>query len=173
MIVHCAHDEMVPVSQLKKHPKNPNIHTPSQIERLTKILEYQGFRNPIKVSKRSGLITAGHGRLEAAKRLGLKEVPVSFQDYTDEAQEYADLVADNSVAAWSALDLTSVNVDLVDLGPDFDIDLLGIADFTIEPAEKFEPEADKPAKEAKPQVVQCPNCGEAFDAKTAKPGESF
>lgn len=138
MIIHCPHDRLVSVKELKAHPQNRNQHPKDQIERLAKILDYQGWRYPIKVSKRSGFITSGHGRLEAAKHLKLKEVPVSFQDYTDEAQEYADLQADNAIASWSELDLSAINMDIGDLGPDFDIDLLGIKDFLVEPAEKTE-----------------------------------
>lgn len=137
MKVHCPHDRLVSVRELKPHPKNRNQHPKDQIERLAKILEYQGWRYPIKVSNLSGLITSGHGRLEAAKHLGLKEVPVSFQDYTDEAQEYADLQADNAIASWSELDLSAINSDIGDLGPDFDIDLLGINGFVIESADKI------------------------------------
>lgn len=137
MIIHCPHDRLVSVKELKAHPQNRNQHPKDQIERLAKILDYQGWRYPIKVSKRSGFITSGHGRLEAAKHLKLKEVPVSFQDYTDEAQEYADLQADNAIASWSELDLSAINTDIGDLGPDFDIDLLGIKDFVIEPADKI------------------------------------
>ena len=129
---------MVSVKELKPNPLNRNSHPKDQVERLAKILEYQGWRYPIKVSKRSGLITSGHGRLEAAKLLKLKEVPVSFQDYADEAQEYADLTADNAIASWSELDLSGINSDIVDLGPDFDLDLLGIKDFGIDPADKTE-----------------------------------
>jgi hypothetical protein len=138
MIVHCPHDAMVSVKELKPHPKNRNSHPKEQIERLAKILDYQGFRYPIKVSKLSGFITSGHGRLAAAKLLKIKEVPVSFQDYADEAQEYADLQADNAIASWSELDLSGINSDMLDLGPDFDLDLLGIKDFGIDPADKTE-----------------------------------
>jgi hypothetical protein len=123
---------------LKPNPLNRNSHPKDQVERLAKILEYQGWRYPIKVSKRSGLITSGHGRLEAAKLLKWKEVPVSFQDYDSEEQEYADTISDNSIASWSELDLSGINSDLTDLGPDFDIDLLGIKDFGVDPAEKTE-----------------------------------
>jgi DNA modification methylase len=157
MIIHCPHDAMVSVKELKPHPKNHNSHPKEQIERLAKILEFQGWRYPIKVSKRSGLITSGHGRLEAAKLLKLKEVPVSFQDYTDEAQEYADLTADNAIASWSELDLSGINSDMLDLGPDFDIDLLGIKDFVIEPIEKLEPQCDEdevPDALPEPKVVK-------------------
>jgi hypothetical protein len=135
MNIHCPHDVLVSVRELKAHPQNRNSHPKEQIERLAKILEYQGWRYPIKVSKRSGFITSGHGRLEAAKLLKLKEVPVSFQDYTDEAQEYADLTADNAIASWSELDLSAINSDLTDLGPDFDLNLLGIKNFSVDVAD--------------------------------------
>jgi len=134
---------MVGTKELKAHPQNRNRHPADQVERLAKILEYQGWRYPIKVSKRSGFITSGHGRLEAAKHLGWKEVPVSFQDYEDETQEYADVQSDNAIASWSELDLSAINADIGDLGPDFDIDLLGIKDFVIEPADKLDPQCDE------------------------------
>lgn len=142
-IVHCPHDELVKISKLKKHPKNRNSHPDAQVERLAKILEYQGFRYPVKVSKRSGFVVSGHGRILAAKKLGWKEVPVSFQDYDSDEQEYSDAVSDNSIAAWSELDLSGINNDLQDLGPDYDIDLLGIRGFILEPAEKLEPQCDE------------------------------
>jgi DNA modification methylase len=157
MIVHCPHDALVNVKELKPNPLNRNSHPKDQIERLAKILEFQGWRYPIKVSKRSGFITSGHGRLEAAKLLKWKEVPVSFQDYDSEEQEYADTISDNSIASWSELDLSGVNADLTDLGPDFDIDLLGIKDFVLEPIEKLEPQCDEdevPDALPEPKVVK-------------------
>lgn len=140
--MHCLYDELVEPNALKPNPKNPNRHSQEQIERLKKILEYQGFRYAIKISKQSGFITSGHGRLEAAKRLGLKQVPVVYQDYVDADQEYADIVADNSIAAWAELDLAAINLEIPNMGP-FDIDLLGIKDFTIDIAEKLEPQCDE------------------------------
>lgn len=157
MQIHCQYSQLVPVKELKAHPKNRNEHPKEQLERLAKILEYQGWRYPIKVSKLSGFITSGHGRLAAAKLLKLKEVPVSFQDYADEAQEYADLQADNAIASWSELDLSAINTDIGDLGPDFDIDLLGIKDFVIEPADKLDPQCDEdevPEALPEPKVVR-------------------
>lgn len=136
--IHCLFDEMVKPSKLKKHPKNRNKHPKEQIERLAKILTYQGFRYPIKVSKLSGFITSGHGRLEAAKLMKLTDVPVVYQEYESDEQEYADVQSDNAIASWSELDLSDINTDIQDLGPDFDIDLLGIKNFTIDVAEKEE-----------------------------------
>lgn len=160
MIVHCTDVKMVPISNLKPHPKNRNSHPKEQIERLAQILKYQGWRYPVKVSYRSGFITSGHGRVEAARALGLTEVPVSFQDYESEEHEYADLIADNSIASWSELDLASINTDIGDLGP-FDIDLLGIKSFDVQaPFYDFEepkPKNDPSLKET--EIQKCPNCG--------------
>jgi len=123
--------ELVPINEIKINPKNRNKHDNAQIERLIKIIGYQGFRNPLIVSNRTGLLVAGHGRLEAARKMKLKEVPVMKQDFADDAQEYAAMVSDNSISSWSELDISGINADLPDLGKDFDIDLLGIKNFEI------------------------------------------
>lgn len=135
--------EWVAPSELKPHPKNPNKHSKEQIERLAQLIKYQGWRLPIIVSVQSGCIVSGHGRLEAAKKLKLALVPVTYQDFLDDSQEYAFLVSDNAIASWAELDLSSINSDIGDLGPGFDIDLLGINNFTIEVADKLEPGCDE------------------------------
>lgn len=143
--IHCNYDQLVAIEELlkKQHPRNPNKHPDTQIKRLAEILQYQGFRYPLKVSKLSGYITAGHGRLLAAKHLGLKVVPVNYQDYIDDAQEYADIVADNAIASWAELDLSSINTDIADFGPEFNVDMLGLENFTVEVSEKLEPQCDE------------------------------
>ncbi|HRH25109.1 MAG TPA: ParB N-terminal domain-containing protein [Candidatus Paceibacterota bacterium] len=128
---------MVPLNKLKAHPKNRNKHPEDQIKRLAEIIAYQGIRSPIKVSKRSGFITAGHGRLAALELLKIKEAPVNYQDYDSDEQEYADLQADNAIAFWAELDFSGINSDIGDLGPDFNIELLGLRNFLIESADKF------------------------------------
>lgn len=140
---------MVPVADLQAHPKNRNKHPKDQIDRLAKILDYQGWRYPVKVSKQSGFVTAGHGRIEAAKVNGWAEVPVNFQDYENEEMEYADVQADNAIASWAELDLSGINTDLAELGPDLDIDLLGIKEFSMDPPIPEEqlpalPDGDRP-----------------------------
>lgn len=142
MKVRCKFDKMVSLDKLKPHPDNHNDHSPEQIERLAKILKYQGWRYPIKVSKQTGYITSGHGRLLAAKQLKLKSVPVNYQKYDSHQMEIADLIADNAIASWAELDLSAINNDLKDYDPDFDIELLGIEDFEIEPADKYEGKND-------------------------------
>lgn len=143
MQIHCLYDELVAPRTLKEHPKNRNNHSPEQVARLKDILEYQGFRYAIKVSKRSGYITSGHGRRLAAIASSLDAVPVVYQDYESDEQEYADIVADNAIASWAELDLSGINADIGDLGPDFDLNLLGIKDFVLEPADKLAPGCDE------------------------------
>ena len=105
MKVQCAHQELRPIGELKAHPKNPNQHPERQVELLAKIIEATGWRSPIVVSKRSGYITKGHGRLLAAVRAGFSEVPVDLQDYESEEEELADMVADNDIAELAEMDL--------------------------------------------------------------------
>ena len=152
MKFNCSYKEILDASSLKPNPKNPNKHSKDQIERLAKIIDYQGQRSPIVVSNQSGFITKGHGRLQAMKKLGWRRVAVDFQDYESEAQEYADIVADNAISEWSELDLSMINTDFTDFGPDFDIDLLGLKDFEIDVADKElgdEEETPEPPKESK------------------------
>jgi ParB-like chromosome segregation protein Spo0J len=136
MKVYCAFDKLVSIKDLTPHPKNPNRHSDAQIERLAKILNYQGWRYPIKVSKQTGFITSGHGRLSAAIKNKWESVPVNFQDYENSDQEYADVVSDNSIASWAELDLSGINLELGNLGPDFDLEMLGINGFAMDFCEK-------------------------------------
>ena len=120
----CAYDELVDVEKLVPNPKNNNIHPKKQIERLAKIIDFQGQRAPVVVSKRSGFIVKGHGRLEAIKLLGWGKCAVDYQDYENEAQEYADMVADNQIATWSEFDDEMLLKELPEL--DLDLDMLGM-----------------------------------------------
>ena len=102
--VYCAYDEIVPIGQLKPNPKNPNKHPQDQLEKLGKIIRGNGWRNPITVSTRSGLIVKGHGRLLTAELEELKEVPVEYQNYESDEAELADLTADNRIAELAEMD---------------------------------------------------------------------
>lgn len=126
MIIHCKYDELVPVDELKPHPQNRNTHPTPQITRLAEILNYQGWRYPVKVSKRSGYVTSGHGRIEASKINGWEKIPVNFQDYESYEQEYADVQSDNAIGSWSYLNINDIKKDLNDIDPNFNLDLLGI-----------------------------------------------
>jgi DNA modification methylase len=132
---------MTDADLLVPNPRNPNKHPENQIKLLAKIMAHQGWRSPVVVSNRSGFIVKGHGRLQAARLNGWSEIPVDRQDYASEADEYADMVADNKIAELSETDLSMVINDVIDLGPDFDFDLLGIPDFKL--PDELEPQCDE------------------------------
>ncbi|HPA19512.1 MAG TPA: ParB/Srx family N-terminal domain-containing protein [Verrucomicrobiae bacterium] len=106
--VWCAFDKLVPVGELQPNPRNPNTHPARQIELLAKNIRHFGWRHPITVSSRSGLIVSGHGRLMAAAHLGLRIVPVDFQEIASDDDELAILVADNRLAELASTDLNEL-----------------------------------------------------------------
>lgn len=150
---------MVPIDELAPHPKNANRHGKEQIRRLADLIRYQGMRHPIVVSNRSGFIVAGHGRLEALKLLGATQAPVDYQDFESDEQEIAFLHSDNAIALWAELDLSSINAQLEDLGPDFDLEMLGIEDFNLDPPSFEEPAPKGEPSEKESELIKCPNCG--------------
>lgn len=159
MRIDCAFSKMVPIEELRPNQKNPNKHPEDQLNRLAELIRYYGVKHPVIVSKRSGFIVAGHGRLEAMRRLGMKEIPVDYQDFESDEQEYGFLVADNSIADWADLSLAEINLEVPSLGPDFDIDMLAIKDFKIDIAENT---LDQP-KEKQKKPKSCPHCGETIE----------
>ena len=114
--VFCAHDELLAIAKVIPNPKNPNQHSDDQIALLGNIIEANGWRQPITISKRSGFIVKGHGRLASAIKKGWKEVPIDWQEYASEAEEWADLIADNRLAELSTID----NTKLIDMIADLD-----------------------------------------------------
>lgn len=107
--VWCSYDKLVKVEELLPNPKNPNTHPTAQIKILAENIRYHGWRHPITISKLSGFIVAGHGRLEAGKELGVSIVPVEYQDFASEDHELAVLVGDNRLAELSTIDLNSLS----------------------------------------------------------------
>jgi hypothetical protein len=164
MKINCSHDELVSLHKIIPNPKNPNKHSPEQIERLSKLIDYQGQRHPIIVSKRSGFVVVGHGRLEAIKKLGWDSAAVNFQDFNDEAQEYSFVVSDNAVSEWSSLDLGMVNTEMLDLGPDFDLELLGLKKFDIDVLDYSDKNEEIDTENFGNDLEhQCPKCGFEFN----------
>lgn len=131
--------KIIPIREIKLNSENRNLHPPDQIDRLAKMIQANGFRNPIIISNQSEVSIAGEGRVLAALKLGMTHVPVIFQDFDSPEQEYQFGVGDNAIAAWSTLDYSKIHHDIGDLGP-FDIELLGIRDFAVVPAEKLQPQ---------------------------------
>jgi len=124
--VHCAHARLADVTELVANPRNPNRHGDAQVALLAKIIRHQGWRAPITVSKRSGFIVSGHGRLQAALLLQVEKVPVDEQDFATEADEWAHLVADNRIAELAETDGAMLKDILGDLDTGaYDMDVTG------------------------------------------------
>lgn len=155
----------VPVEELKPHPKNRNTHPQDQVDRLAKLIHANGLRSPLVISKRSGYIVKGHGTLKAILQLGLAKAPVSEQDFESEAQEYAYMVSDNAIGDWAKLDFAGINLDIQDLGPEFDIDMLGIKDFEVTPEDKegfTDPDSLPPPTDGRVKLGQLWKLGEHY-----------
>lgn len=150
---------LVPIKDLKPHPKNRNQHPPEQIERLAKSIDSQGSRLPIIVSNLSGYITKGHGTLMSYDLLGWDKVPVQYQDFDSEESEYQFLQADNALALWAEIDKKMIGIDLTEMGP-FDIELLGFPEFHMDATEAV-PLEEK--KEKEPKHITCPSCKTVFE----------
>ncbi len=130
MKINCTYTDLVELHKITPNPKNNNRHNPEQIERLAKIIDFQGQRRPLIVSKTSGFLNCGHCTLEAIKLLGWKECAVDYQEFESEAAEYANMTADNELARWAELD-KHMMLNEIESGLDLDLDLLGIEDLVL------------------------------------------
>jgi len=143
------------VDELLPNPKNPNTHPIAQIKILAENIRYHGWRHPITISKLSGFIVTGHGRLEVAKELGVNIVPVEYQDFESEDHELAVLVGDNRLAELSSLDLNSLSEIVSQFkNDDFDTILAGYDATDLEALlngnqdDKFDDEDEKELSES-------------------------
>lgn len=114
------------------HEMNANKHPEKQIKMLAKLMNYQGWRHPIIVSKLSGKIVAGHGRLESAKLNGWSECPVDMQDFDDMAQELSFLASDNIIQDLAETDEDKLIELIRSTGID-DMELFGLDEFVLPP----------------------------------------
>jgi ParB-like chromosome segregation protein Spo0J len=121
--------EMRPVGVLKRNPRNARTHSPRQVKAIASSIKAFGFTNPVLVDD-EGVILAGHGRFEAAKVLGLVEVPTLRIGDLNGAQKRAYVLADTRLAeraGWDrellAVELGELSIMLPDLG--LSVDLTG------------------------------------------------
>jgi ParB-like chromosome segregation protein Spo0J len=113
-----------PVDQLKLDPANPRRHSKKQVRQIANSIELFGFIVAI-LTDRYGNVIAGHGRLLAAKLLGITEVPTLCLDHLTSAQARAFMIADNRLtenSVWDDRLLAEQLKDLSLLGVDFDIE---------------------------------------------------
>lgn len=116
---------VVRADSLVGYANNPRMHTPEQIDLLAKLITEFGWTNPILVDGNSGVL-AGHGRLEAARKLGIEMVPTIELSHLSAAQRQAYVIADNESALKASWDMDLLRLelgDLRDLG--FDLSMTG------------------------------------------------
>lgn len=120
--------ELWPVDRLRPYERNARTHSAEQVAQIAASIVEFGFTNPILVDSSDGII-AGHGRLEAARELGLKTVPVVVLDHLSERQRKAYILADNQLALNAGWDTDLLRGELQDLAEmDFDLSLIGFSD---------------------------------------------
>ena len=121
-----------PVDQLRPYGRNPRTHDDDQIAQIAASIIEFGWTNPVLVSA-DGDVIAGHGRLEAARRLSLDTVPVVILDHLTPAQRRAYVIADNQLALNAGWDEARLSAELQALlADDFDLSLLGFGDGEID-----------------------------------------
>jgi DNA modification methylase len=126
--------EMMSVMALKPYARNPRQHSGKPIQQLADRIREFGFTNPLLIDTDGGVI-AGHGRLEAAKLLGIVYVPTIRLDHMTEAQKRAYIIADNKLAENAGWDreLLAVELQYLDsLELDFDLTITGFETVDID-----------------------------------------
>lgn len=116
--------EQKSIDLLIPYAKNARIHNEAQIAQIAGSIKEFGFNNPVLIDKDNGII-AGHGRVMAARKLGLKEVPTIQLDHLSETQRRAFILADNRIAMNSHWDEEILSLELSDLKDALDLTDLG------------------------------------------------
>src|ERR1035438_8674883 len=120
--------EVWPVERLVPYARNARTHSPEQVAQIAASIVEFGFNAPILVDSRAGVV-AGHGRLLAARKLGLAEVPVVVLDHLSETQRRAYLIADNKLAENAGWDEKILAAELAELEHEgLDLAVVGFSD---------------------------------------------
>lgn len=170
--------ERWPLERLIPFARNPRTHTDEQVAQIAASMVEFGWTNPILVGA-DGVIIAGHARVLAARKLGLKEVPVIVLDHLTAAQRRALIIADNKLALNAGWDEELLRGLLSELREEeFNLDLVGFSDEELnallaevpEVADGLTEDDQVPAPPPNPVTrpgdlwllgayVECPHCG--------------
>ena len=144
-----------PLAELVPDPRNARTHSKKQIAQIADSIRVFGFTNPILADPQGNLI-AGHGRLRAAKELGLETVPVIILDGLSEPQKKALRLADNKIALNAGWDTEILKLELAELSlPEMEINL-GITGFSPGEIDVVLAESEDPDDEVIPAVPSNP-----------------
>lgn len=163
-----------PIEGLIPYARNSRTHSDEQVAQIAASIREFGWTNPVLVDGDNGII-AGHGRVLAARKLGMEEVPCIELAHLSEAQKKAYIIADNKLALNAGWDNELLALELGELhAADFDMALLGFDAGELSAAmgldslpDQNEPESS--SKEIDPDDYKmgcmCPKCGFEFDNK--------
>lgn len=124
---HDLHIEHRPVTSLVARRNNPRTHSEKQIRQIAASIETFGFTNPVLIDQ-AGTIVAGHGRVRAAKQLGMETVPTVRLEHLSEEQVRAYVIADNKLAECAGWDQDLLAIEFQELSAidlDFDLEVTG------------------------------------------------
>ena len=117
--------EYLPTGELIPYPRNARTHSKKQIKAIARSIERFGFTNPVLATSANEIL-AGHGRVEAAKLLGMSTVPVLRIDHLSEAERRAYILADNRLAEKAGWDKEILEIELQSLiTVGFDVEITG------------------------------------------------
>jgi len=120
--------EKISIAKLIPYASNSRTHSDAQVAQIAASIREFGWTNPILVSDKNDII-AGHGRLLAARKLGMEEVPAIILDHLTKAQQRALVIADNQLALNAGWDMNMLKAEIEDLNlENFNLELLGFDD---------------------------------------------
>lgn len=151
------------IEEIKEYENNAKEHPDWQIEQIANSIKEFGFNDPIAINGDDQIIE-GHGRLLAAKQLGLIEVPCIILTGLTEVQERAYIIAHNKTTMNTDFDLDRLQYELNALKvEDFDLNLTGFSEYEIENLLSQNEEIDLDEfisdEEKKQKEKRCPHCG--------------
>lgn len=149
--------EPIPVARLQPYQGNARTHSKKQIRQIADSIRKFGFTNPVLISD-GGEIIAGHGRVEAAKLIGMDSVPTLRLSHLDAAQRKAYVIADNKLALNAGWDRELLAIELqglIDLK--FDVEITGFSsaevDILFDEIRESSPDAEQAGDDEIPPVA--------------------
>ena len=154
------HLELWPIERLRPYTRNARTHSEEQIAQVAASIKEFGWTNPVLVAE-DGTVVAGHGRLLAARKLGLAAVPVVVLDHLSETQRRAYIIADNKLALNAGWDEKVLAAELRELESEgVDLSLVGFSDDELADLRADdEPQSASDAEEQMPEAPAQPVTG--------------
>ena len=168
---HYPHD-IRKTADLIPYANNSRTHSDEQVNQIASSIKEFGFTSPILIDDQGGII-AGHGRVMAANKLSMDELPCITLEGLTEAQKKAYVIADNQLPLNAGWDLDKLKLEVDTLQElNFDIDILGLdTDLFLDNMPDFEPATEDEQgqlDELDPIYITCPKCGSEFNTRDAQ-----